>query len=164
MTAAKKPTAKPEPKEQSAAPKVAPKRAPNKPRRIVQEKPGKPTTYSLERATALCELMLEPMSFSKACKQPGMPDKRQAFRWMENHPEFEAMYSRAKQLSMDLYVDETIDIADEVEEDASAISKAKLRIDSRWKSAERVAPKKYSPKSDQTIALVPHESWLEQLK
>jgi len=159
MTAAKKPAPKPAPKA---------KAAPRKPRnsKVKHDKPGMPTTYTPEMGAMICDLLMTPMSLTAVCKLPGtgIPDKANVCRWLVKIESFREMYTAAKAISIDLYVDETIDIADDVSADNAEISRAKLRIDSRWKTAERIAPKKYGQKIDASLVTIPHESWLEQLK
>jgi hypothetical protein len=145
---------------------VAAKPKPKRQRKTTQPAPGQPTTYTDAIGRKICELLMSPLSLKGVCAlgHPGIPDRRQVSRWLAQHDDFRKLYMEATYIRLDLIVDETPDIADDVEADAAEISKAKLRIDARWKMAERMAPRKYGLKQQIDATVTSHETWLEALR
>lgn len=125
---------------------------------------GHPTTFTEAMGDRICDLMMSPMSLTKACEQPGIPSRQQVCRWLLVHEGFRTKYREAMDVRIDLMVDETVDIADDVAPEAGEISRGKLRIDSRWRMAERMAARKYGLKQQIEQTTVPHEQWLDLLK
>lgn len=126
-------------------------------------KMGRPTIYSLELATQLCDYLSNGMSLRKACAKPGMPAKAQVFKWLSLSNEelwrddFRDQYARAKQESADAMADELLDIAEEplLKDDNgklvnAAIQRNKLRIDTRKFLMAKMKPKIYGDKMDLT--------------
>lgn len=124
---------------------------------------GRPTVYSLELATKLCDYLSSGMSLRSACKQKGMPDKAQVFRWLSVSNEalwandFRDQYTRAKQEAADAMAEEILEIADEKLNTSgdgkitnAAIQRAKLRIDTRKFLMAKMKPKVYGDKLDLT--------------
>ena len=128
-------------------------------------KRGRPTLYSKAMAERICAGLMEPCSLNKLCKRDGMPSRAIVMRWITSNEEFRLAFQSAMAVRIDLIVDETLDLADSAVEDPAAISKAKLQIDSRWRMAERLAPRKYGLKQqiEQTTTQLTHEQWLEAL-
>jgi len=130
------------------------------------KKGGRPTKYSPELAELICVRLMTPLSLNKLCQMDDMPSRDTVCRWLIQHPEFRAQYQTATEVRLDLLVDETVDIADEKAQEAVDVSHAKLRIDARWRMAERMAPRKYGPKQqmDLNTNTLSHEQALEYLK
>ena len=62
------------------------------PRSVAQSAPprgGRPTDYTLELATLICERMVEGETLRKICADDDMPHRSTVFRWLMRHPEFE---------------------------------------------------------------------------
>lgn len=118
---------------------------------------GRPSSYSEKIADRICEELAEGRSLRAICKQeawaPG--STMTVFRWLQEHPEFEAKYARARELQAELRVEEIIAISDNdvadlrVDEegrtqvDYGVIARDKLRIESRRWYAEKLRPKVY---------------------
>jgi hypothetical protein len=81
------------------------------------------------------------------------------------YSEFLDRYTRARIVQQELHIDECIDIADDgtndyveretkrgvmVVLDKEAVMRSRLRVDTRIRVAEKMAPKKYGPKADIT--------------
>lgn len=130
------------------------------------KKGGRPTLYSPELAELICVRLMTPLSLNKLCQMADMPSRDTVCRWLIQYPEFRAQYQTATEVRLDLLVDETVDIADEKAADAVGVSSAKLRIDARWRMAERMAPRKYGPKQqmDLNTNTLSHEQALDYLK
>lgn len=115
------------------------------------KKTGRPSDYLPEVAADICAKLAEGESLRKVCERPGMPSKTSVFRWLAEHQEFRDQYAKATDTRADAIFEEMFDIADEVTEEAAAVAKARLRIDTRKWALARMNPKKYGDKVSQDI-------------
>lgn len=134
---------------------------------------SRPLSYTPEIATAICEQLAACGSLRAVCRKEGMPDRNTVMRWVVDDIDgFAARYARAKDLGIDEFVEETLEIADDGTNDYRAtergpqldtehIARSKVRIETRRWLAERMAPKRYGLKqgvdvtnSDGTLAPV----------
>ena len=106
---------------------------------------ARPTDYSEELATEICERIAEGESLHRICQDEDKPDRRTVHRWLVAHKAFCHQYAHAKDLAAELRSDECLDIADEAQhaDTSVAVQAAKLRIDTRQWYAKVTAPKKY---------------------
>lgn len=116
-----------------------------------EKKTGRPSDYLPEVAADICALLANGESLRKVCERPGMPNKATVFRWLAVHEEFRDQYAKAAETRADAIFEEMFDIADDVKEEAAAVAKARLRIDTRKWSLARMNPKKYGDKVTQDI-------------
>lgn len=114
-------------------------------------KTGRPSDYLPEVAADICSLLADGESLRKVCERQGMPNKATVFRWLAQHDEFRDQYVKATETRADGIFEEMFDIADEVAEEAAAVGKARLRIDTRKWALARMNPKKYGDKVSQEI-------------
>ena len=114
-------------------------------------KTGRPSDYLPEVAADICSLLADGESLRKVCEHPGMPNKATVFRWLAQHEEFRDQYAKATETRADAIFEEMFDIADTVAEEAAAVGKARLRIDTRKWALARMNPKKYGDKVSQEI-------------
>lgn len=114
-------------------------------------KTGRPSDYLPEVAADICSLLAEGESLRKVCERPGMPNKATVFRWLAQHEEFRDQYAKATETRADAIFEGMFDIADSVTEEAAAVAKARLRIDTRKWALARMNPKKYGDKVSQEI-------------
>ncbi|HCN96665.1 MULTISPECIES: ubiquitin carboxyl-hydrolase [Mixta] len=112
---------------------------------------GRPSDYLPEVAADICSLLADGESLRKVCERPGMPNKSTVFRWLAQHEEFRDQYAKATETRADAIFEEMFDIADNVAEEAAAVGKARLRIDTRKWALARMNPKKYGDKVSQEI-------------
>lgn len=122
---------------------------------------GRPTAYTPELATAICEQIADGLSLRQICVKDSMPSQSMVFRWLAQPDRggFREQYARAREAQADKLADEILEIADETEgdfigkelgdgtvvevADHEHIQRSKLRVDARkWKAA-KLAPKKY---------------------
>src|SRR5690606_39242338 len=94
-------------------------------------KNGRPSDYLPEVAADICSLLADGESLRKVCELPGMPNKATVFRWFAQHAEFRDHYAKATETRADAIFEDMFDIADGVNEEAAAVAKARLRIDTR---------------------------------
>lgn len=114
-------------------------------------KTGRPSDYLPEVAADICSLLADGESLRKVCERQGMPGKATVFRWLAQHEEFRDQYAKATETRADAIFEDMFDIADEVSEEAAAVAKARLRIDTRKWALARMNPKKYGDKVSQEI-------------
>lgn len=105
---------------------------------------GRPSNYTEEAASVICELISEGHSLKEICTFDGMPYRSTVFRWLAAHETFRDMYARAREDQQDALVDETIQIAD-TEPDPQ---RARVRIWARQWHAAKLRPRKYGDRID----------------
>lgn len=105
---------------------------------------ARPTLYTEDLGVEIAWRSAEGKSLKTICKGRGMPSVRTVFRWRRDYPEFAALLDLAVLDRAQLYVEQTIDIADEPTSDAVQVSRAKNRIQARQWAAARLNPAKFS--------------------
>ncbi len=130
------------------------------------KKTGRPSDFTQEIADTICERIADGASLRKICEiDDALPDRRTVLRWLakDEHEEFRHQYTRAQDERADVYFEETMEISDDVAEDAQAVAKARLRIDTRKWVCARMSPKKYSDKIsiDASVNVTGHETALD---
>jgi len=130
-------------------------------RNITQSKKiGRPSTYSLEIAKEICETITSTSKgIKKLCREnKHWPSHDTIYRWLNENREFSDLYARAKQNQIEIFIDEIIEISDDVTHDSSMnangqvitnhenINRSKLRIDSRKWLASKLVPRVYGSK------------------
>lgn len=74
-------------------------------------KPGRPSEYSDEIATQVCESLAEGKSLRWICDQEGMPSRSSVLRWLRADANFQAAYRVAREYGAETLADEIIDLA-----------------------------------------------------
>lgn len=128
----------------------------------INKKNGRPTDYSPELITEICNAIA---SSSKGIKHlcsenPHWPNKDTIFTWLKDQQDFSDQYVRAKRCQIETFIDEILEIADDSSQDtinehgrkicnSEFIARSKLRIDTRKWLASKLVPKVYGvhPKS-----------------
>lgn len=123
-------------------------------------KVGRPTGYTPELATLICErVATSTFGLNKLCAMyDDMPSKFTVNLWRYKHPEFSIQYALAKLVQADLLAEECMEIADDDSEDTKIntltgeevannefIARSRLRIDTRKWLAAKLLPKQYGP-------------------
>jgi transposase-like protein len=102
---------------------------------------GRPSTYSLAKAHAICERLSNGESLTAIGRDPDMPCFGTVLAWVRKHPEFADLYAEARQLFADWMFDEARDVAQASTH--ATVWSDRLRFDTiRWMTA-RMAPRKY---------------------
>ena len=133
---------------------------------------GRPTLYSPELRDKICSLLASGMTLRAICRMDEMPERQTIYNWLygnigERKDEegkvieqgFFDHYTRAREIGLDEVADETIEIADDGRNDwmqveirkgtfkpildKEAVLRSKLRVDTRQKYLENMAPRKY---------------------
>lgn len=128
---------------------------------------GRPSDYTAEIATVICNRIAAGESLRAICLDDDMPAASSVFLWLTKHSEFTEQYARAREAQADFYADEIITISDdgtndwmerrsEAEKGAGVntgwvlngehVQRSRLRVDARKWYAGKVAPKKYGDK------------------
>lgn len=122
--------------------------------------------YDEQKALYICErLATSSHGLARICSEEGLPKVTTVFKWLRLNPDFAQLYALAREAQGQFLADETLDIADETKEDyvkrlnyqgglegwevnGEAISRSKLRIDTRKWHAAHLAPHKYGERLD----------------
>lgn len=110
-------------------------------------KVGRPTTYTQELATNICERIVLGESLRSICREESMPAISSVMKWIHEHSEFSEQYKIAKENQADTLTDDMEDIARDPTIDTQ---RARLIIDTRKWTASKLKPKKYGDKLDMT--------------
>ncbi len=124
-----------------------------------QAKVGRPTDYTSELATEICNaIACNSKGIKRLCKEnPGWPSAFTIFKWLKENNVFSEQYARAKVVQITLIVDEMLDIAF----DAEDVNKARLEIDTRKWLACKLMPKVYGNKVDARVDVgMSHDDWV----
>lgn len=127
---------------------------------------GRPTDYRIEIDTEICDRLARGESLTSICRDKHMPSHVTVYAWLQRdiHAEFLKRYTRARERQAETFVDQCVDIADNNANDTITvegkdgknyervnhehINRSRLRVDTRIKIAEKLAPKKYTPKNE----------------
>lgn len=123
---------------------------------------GRPTKYSPDVAKRICDMI--------SCADVGLstllgehddlPDDKTVYRWLADNEQFRDQYARAREDQAAFVLDQVPEIADDGRNDwmekfgrdgqsigwtvnGEAVARSKLRVETRFKLAEKLAPKKF---------------------
>ena len=123
---------------------------------------GRPTKYTDQLAQDICDGLIDGQSLNKLCMSDDMPCKASVYNWLSDpeHAAFLDKYTHARERQAETFMDQCVDIADDNEDDTITlvnkagkeyekvnhdhINRSRLRVDTRIKIAERMAPRKYA--------------------
>lgn len=121
-------------------------------------KRGAPTIKTRELVDAICTGISLGKSARAMCVETGI-SQRVLWNWLASDAALMQQYLRAKELCVDAYAEEIIEISDDGSKDTytdekgkevmnrEVIARSQLRIDARKWYAARLAPRKYGDKS-----------------
>lgn len=137
---------------------------------------GRKSGYSTAIADVICDRIIAGQTIREICRDPKMPDESTLYRWLPKHEAFREQYARAKELQMERYAEEIIEISDDGTNDwmerrsfggggrsdaagepeetvpnHEHIARSKLRVDARKWLMSKLAPKKYGDKITQEV-------------
>lgn len=130
---------------------------------VIKAQRGRPAIYTDEKAETLLGLISEGISLRRICAMPDMPSIGTVWNWLEE-PSFLRRYARAREQAAHALFDQAIDIADDatgdllvtddgkVTSNPAAVARAKLRVETRFKMAAKLAPKVYSDRLEGVAA------------
>lgn len=102
---------------------------------------GKRSIYNEKWLDKIIDKILEGHSIMQIGNLRGFPTTRMLFRWMRTYPELREAVELAKEFAAEGIYDECEEIADKVNEEAAAVSKASLRVKTRLARIGRNAPR-----------------------
>ena len=130
---------------------------------------GRPTIYSDELAEQICLRLASGESLIGICKDKSMPCRSTVFGWMlkDEHKPFLDKYLHARAIAGHACADKLLSLVGELESSSIEPSVAReMSANLRW-SAERMAPRYYSPRQSMTLSdtrVMSHEECLELLE
>lgn len=116
---------------------------------------GRPTSYSKNLGTEICELLITGKSLKQITKEENMPAESTVYLWLVHNPEFSEQYTYAKNAQAIAWEEDLIEISDDDSLDigftedgkpfvkGENIQRAKLRVDTRKWIMGKNAAKKY---------------------
>lgn len=124
---------------------------------------GRPTIYSEEIASIICERIASGESLRKICKTKGIPARSVIFKWLVKNPVFKDQYALAREESTAALFEEMLEICDDATNDwmehnakgtdatiwklnGEHVQRSKLRVDTRKWALSKLQPKKYGDK------------------
>lgn len=118
-----------------------------------QEKPvqsgqrGRPREYGADTRAYLCQQMALGRTLNAICKEPDMPSKGTVMDWkLRDVDGFSAQYGAARDLMLEHWAEETVDLADDCKAEPAEVAKARLRVDSRKWILAKLKPGTYGDK------------------
>ena len=127
---------------------------------VKTENRGRPTLYTQAIAAEICQRVGEGETLNKICRDENMPSRPTVVSWViQNKEGFSDIYARAKELQLEHWADEIIDVSDDATNDymerggkddapgwivnGEHISRSRLRVDSRKWLLAKLKPKVY---------------------
>lgn len=117
---------------------------------------GRPTEYTEERATYICQEIRKGRSLKSICREEEMPSAGAVILWAsEDREGFADRYARACSIRLDVLSEELIEISDDSRNDSYVdeegrehvnydhIQRSKLRVDTRKWLLSKLRPEKY---------------------
>ena len=105
---------------------------------------GRPSIFSAELASLLCERLADGETLRAICRDEGMPDERTVRRWALDDVEgFSTQYARAREIGYQSMADDLTEIADAKDGDPA---RDRLRVDTRKWLLSKALPKVYGDK------------------
>ncbi len=119
-------------------------------------KTGRPSSYTKEIGTAICERLALGQALTTICADDAMPPYGTVLRWRTEREDFREMYARAREDQADTLVDEILEAVradtdrDEFGRvDGGAVQAKRLMVDAlKWR-ASHLKPKVYGDKVQQ---------------
>lgn len=138
---------------------------------MTDTKIGRPSEFSQEIATLICERIANGESLVSICEDEAMPGRSTVFRWLAHvdNEFFRDMYARAREAQADAIFDEILDIAntpqvgsktkttgENVVETTTGdmIEHRRLQIETRKWMAAKLRPRKYGDKQQVEVTRV----------
>lgn len=111
---------------------------------------GRPSIYTEELASRICERLALGESLNRICQDDDMPEMRTVHRWLAADSAFLSQYHKAREVQADTLADRAVDRAhDATKDDAPAV---RVYLDTVKWFAGVVAPRKYTPKTQTALS------------
>jgi hypothetical protein len=107
---------------------------------------GRPSDFTDEIATRICDLLMDGLSMRSICQADDMPHRTTVVRWLERYPEFASMYAHARTLQADLMDDMILETANACTPATAQADRVKISA-FQWRAA-KLKPKVYGDKAE----------------
>lgn len=130
---------------------------------------GRPTIFTDKMAEKLCARIAGGESLIQICKDPKMPSRSTVFNWLlkDEHKSFLDKYLAARAIAGHACADQILGLVDDLRSGEIEPPIAReISANLRW-SAERMAPRHYSPRHtviSTDDGQMTHEQWLRSLE
>lgn len=127
----------------------------------LQVKRGRPPmAFNPDIGEEICQRLANGQSLTAICDLPNMPSIPVVYKWIRLEPSFASDYMRAREEQAHSLFDQCLSIADDTANDllvndegeatanTIAVTRAKLRIDTRMRMAAKLAPKVFSERTE----------------
>lgn len=122
---------------------------------------GRPSEFSQETASAICERLAGGESLRAICDDEAMPGQSTVFRWLAANDGFREQYAHAREAQAELLADQIVEIADDSANDyedtengprlnQEAVARSRLRVEARKWVASKLKPKVYGERQQIT--------------
>lgn len=128
----------------------------------VETKPkrGRPTDYTLDLATAICDAIASRIPLIELCERPDMPCETTVYKWLRENGEFAQLYARAREHRADARLEHIDEIKRKVERGELEPNAARVILDAiKWQMSKEKS-KSYGDK----VALTDGEGGPVQVK
>lgn len=106
---------------------------------------GRPSDYSPETVSVICERLANGQSLRRICLEEHMPDRSTVLRWLDANEDFAAKYARAREAQADYMDDLILDTADACTPVTALADRVKIGA-YQWR-ASKLKPKKYGDRT-----------------
>ena len=114
--------------------------------------PGRPTSYTKEMGTEICELVAMRVPLIRICEMSGMPSERTVYSWKRLHPEFLQEYARAREHRADARADRIDEICEDLRAGKIDPNTARVLADCEKWQAGREKPAVYGDRVETRLA------------
>lgn len=131
-----------------------------------EERRGRPTLYTEEIAEEICQRVADGETLNQICRRSeSMPSRPTIVSWvLQDREGFSDRYARAKEMQIEYWADEVLDISDDATNDYMAragknedensswvlngehVQRSRLRVDSRKWLLSKLRPDRYGDK------------------
>ena len=130
------------------------------------KKLGRPSSYNERQADIILARLSNGESLDMICQDKDMPAESTVFLWLQKEPSFSERYARAREAQAHVLFDQCLAIADDTSKDLivtedgdvtanpSAVARAKLQIETRFRMAGKLSPKVYGERSESVTSQV----------
>lgn len=129
---------------------------------------GRPSSYTPEIASRICEMLTSGMTLREVCRAEGMPAESTVRTWvLDDREGFYAQYAKAREVGYHAMADELVEIADDGKNDwmerqdedeqrtyvlnGEHVQRSRLRLDTRKWLLSKALPKIYGDKITQEV-------------
>jgi hypothetical protein len=150
------------------------------PARVKQRRPGVGPTYTQSLAAEVCETIgASDLSIESLCRQHAdrWPTVKTLYEWRYRHRAFDEAFAQAEAMRASRFMHQCVEIADDdsrdlIESDGksfgnnTAVTRDRLRIETRLKTAARFDPQRFGDRVEQNIRVgfIPLDEAIHQLK